>query len=191
MADATTNTNPEQPTPQAASTPVQDQPVAAPVQEQPAAAPIPEQPAAASQVPPAGFAPAAGQVSPAGQVPPTGQVPPAGQVPPQQPFGPAPAVPPQPIPQNMPGMPLLYLTGGMKFGWAALGFLVGPIAILVAWLTNAHNFPQAKSEAVKFSLIGFLISIMGWFLLLMLFGFTACAAISAAATGASSAAYYF
>ena len=199
MADATTNTNPEQPAPQATPAPVQEQPVA-PAQEQPAVAPAPEQPVAAStqgqpapanQMPPQGFAPAAGQMPPAGQVPPTGQVPPAGQMPPQQPFGPAPAVPPQPMPQNIPGMPLLYLTGGMKFGWAALGFFVGPIAILVAWLTNAHNFPQAKNEAVKFSLIGFLVSIVGWFLLLMLFGFTACAAIGAAATGASQAAYYF
>ena len=182
MADATTNTNPEQPAPQPAS---------APVQEQPAAAPAQQQPVTTNPVPPAGFAPAAGQVPPAGNVPPTGQVPSAGQVPLPQPFGPAPAVPPQPMPQNMSGMPLLYLTGGMKFGWAALGFFLGPLAILVAWLTNAHNFPQAKSEAVKFSLIGFLVSIVGWILLLMLFGFTACAAIGAAATGASSAAYYF
>lgn len=189
MADATTNTNPEQPTPQTASAPVQEQPAAA--QAQPAAASVQQQPVTTNPVPLAGFAPAAGQVPPAGNVPPTGQVPPAGQVPPQQPFGPAPAVPPQPMPQNMPGMPLLYLTGGMKFGWAALGFFLGPLAILVAWLTNAHNFPQAKSEAVKFSLIGFLVSIVGWILLLMLFGFTTCAAIGAAATGASSAAYYF
>lgn len=123
--------------------------------------------------------------------PPQGQqasVPPTGQIPPQQPFS-APAGQVPPAPQNMPGMPLLYLTGGMKFGWAALGFLMGPIAILVAWLTNAHNFPQAKSEAVKFSLIGFLASIVGWVLLMLLFGFTACAAIGAAASGASY--YYF
>lgn len=66
-----------------------------------------------------------------------------------------PAQQPQGAPQNMPGMPLLYLTGGMKFGWAVCGFFLGPIAILLAWLTNQSNFPQAKSEAVKFSLIGF------------------------------------
>lgn len=116
-----------------------------------------------------------------------GGVPPTGQMPPQQPFT-APTGQVPPMLQNMPGMPLLYLTGGMKFGWAALGFLMGPVAILVAWLTNAHNFPQAKSEAVKFSLIGFLVSIVGWILLVLLFGFTACAAVGATATGAS---YYF
>lgn len=118
-------------------------------------------------------------------------VPPTGQVPPQQPYGSAPTAQVPPMPQNMPGMPLLYLTGGMKFGWAALGFLMGPIAILIAWLTNAHNFPQAKSDAVKFSLIGFLVSIVGWILLAMLLGFTACAAIGTAATGAAGYGCYF
>ncbi len=144
--------------------------------------PIPEQPASqAPQTPPAPQAPAQDAV------PPAGQVPPSGQVPPQQPYA-APAAQVPPMPQNMPGMPLLYLTGGMKFGWAVLGFFMGPIAILIAWLTSAHNFPQAKSEAVKFTLVGFLVSLVGWVLLLMLFGFTACAAIGAAG---SSLAYYY
>ncbi len=178
MADAINNTNPEQAAPQATQAPVQEQPATAPVQEQPVAANA----APVGQAPSQGFAPAASQV------PPANQVPPAAQMPPQQPFGPAPAVPPQPMPQNLPGMPLLYLTGGMKFGWAVLGFFMGPIAILVAWLTNAHNFPQAKNEAVKFTLIGFLVSLVWWILLAVLFGFTACAAIGAAATGAS---YYY
>lgn len=151
MADATTNPIPEPQAPQTPPAPQPSQQVAA--QSQPAAS--------------------------TGQAP-QGFVPPAGQVPPQQPFGPAPAVPPQPMPQNMPGMPLLYLTGGMKFGWAVLGFFMGPIAILIAWLTNAHNFPQARSEAVKFSLIGFLVTLLWVVLLFMLIGFSACAAVGAA-----------
>lgn len=102
-------------------------------------------------------------------------------MPPQQPFvQPAPA--PAPIPQNIPGMPLLNLTSGMKFGWAVCGFVMGPIAILLAWLTNAHNFPEAKSAAVKFSLIGFLAQFAVAFLLMMLFGMATCAAISSAAS---------
>ncbi len=150
MADDNTTPNPEQPVEQAASV-TQDQ---QPVQEQPV-----EQPASATQ----------DQQSPQGFVPPTGQVPPQQ---PNPPFTHAAS------PQNLPGMPLLHLTGGMKFGWAVVGFFMGPIAILIAWLTNAHNFPQAKSEAVKFSLIGFLASIVVVLLLLVLVGFAACSAIS-------------
>ena len=110
-----------------------------------------------------------------------GFVPPAGQVPPQQPnpsFAQATSAP-----QNLPGMPLLHLTSGMKFGWAVVGFFMGPIAILIAWLTNAHNFPQAKSDAVKFSLIGFLASIVIVLLLLLLVGVTACSAVSSMSSG--------
>lgn len=121
-------------------------------------------PAGAGPVPPAG-APGAGPAAPEGFAP----VPPAGQVPPysaQQP------------PQNIPGMPLFCLTGGMKFGWAAAGFLMGPVAILLAWLTNAHNFPEAKNAAVKFSLFGFLAQILLWVLVFGLFGCAACAAVS-------------
>lgn len=123
-------------------------------------------------MPPAGAAQAA-------QMPPAGApVPPADQAPQQ--FAPA-------APQNIMGMPLLHLTGGMKFGWAVCGFFMGPIAILLAWLTNAHNFPEAKSAAVKFSLFGFLAQFLIAFLALVLFGMAACAA----ATSALSAGYYY
>ena len=136
-----------------------------------------EKPAAPAQ--PATVPPLQGMPTPpqsAGQVPPAGN-PYANASQPQRPYG-APAQQPQGAPQNMPGMPLLYLTGGMKFGWAVCGFFLGPIAILLAWLTNQSNFPQAKSEAVKFSLIGFLATFVIWVLLIVLFGVAACSALT-------------
>ena len=162
---------PQQETPakpqQPASTYAEAKPAAAAAQPQPAAAAQPYQAPAAAQ--PQHQAPVAPQ--PPHQA--TGQ-----QVPPQQAYYAAPAPQPQPQqrPQNMPGMPLLYLTGGMKFGWAVCGFFMGPIAILLAWLTNQSNFPQAKSDAVKFALIGFLAELVLIILLTVLFGAAACAA---------------
>ncbi|MDO4443220.1 MAG: spore coat protein SP96 [Slackia sp.] len=139
-----------------------DAPQTAQIPPAPAAAPVP--PAAGAAVPPAGSAP----------IPPAGQVPPFQAAPPQQPV------------QNIPGMPLFNLTGGMKFGWAAAGFLLGPVAILLAWLTNAHNFPEAKSAAVKFSLFGFLAQFLVWILVIGMFGCAACTA----ATSLPSYYYY-
>ncbi|MDO4590571.1 MAG: hypothetical protein Q4B35_04180 [Slackia sp.] len=98
-----------------------------------------------------------------------------GGVPPTT--GEAPYIPAPSAPQNIPGMPLMYLTGGMKFGWAAAGLLMGPVAILLAWLTNAHNFPEAKNAAVKYSLFGFLAQVLLW---VLVFGFFGCAACVAA-----------
>ena len=115
-------------------------------------------------------------------------VPPTGQVPPANPYGAPTPVPP--APQNVPGMPLLYLTGGMKLGWAALGFFMGPIAILIAWLVNASSFPQVKSDAVKFTLFGFLAQFVIGILLVILFGVAACSTIGAATAGMSGAGYY-
>lgn len=151
-----------------------------------ATAPVPPAPAAPASAAPANPAPTAPMgASAAGAVPPMGAapanpVPPAGQVPPAQPF----VQPGAPV-QNMPGMPLFSLTGGMKFGWAALGFLMGPVAILIAWLTNAHNFPDAKSDAIKFSLFGFLAQFVVGILIVVIFGMAACAAIG------SMGSYYY
>ncbi|MDO5042622.1 MAG: hypothetical protein Q4D92_03845 [Slackia sp.] len=142
-----------------------------PVAPQHAGAPVaPEVPQAFQAEAPAAEPVAAGQVPPAAGMPGAAPVPPMGQVPPFQ--GQAPAQ------QNIPGMPLFQLTGGMKFGWAVVGFFVGPIGILLAWLTNAHNFPEAKSAAVKFSLFGFLAQFLVWILVVGLFGCAACAAVS-------------
>ncbi len=179
MADDNTTPNSEQSAEQSASAPQDQQPTQEQAAEQVASAPQAQQApsAAQAQQQPAQEQSAAQAASAAqSQQSSQGFVPPAGQVPPQQPnpsFAQA-----APTPQNLPGMPLLYLTSGMKFGWAVVGFFVGPIGILIAWLTNAHNFPQAKSEAVKFSLIGFLASIVVVLLLLIMVGFAACSAFN-------------
>lgn len=143
-----------------------------PPASRPASAPVPDPDPAAAYPPPAGAVP------PTGQMPPTGQVPPTGQMPPFQ---------GQPeVPQNIPGMPLFQLTGGMKFGWAALGLLMGPVAILIAWLTNAHNFPEAKNAAVKFALFGFLTQLLLGIALAGLVGCATCTAM----TGMAGYCYY-
>ncbi len=178
MADTNTTSNSGQST---------EQPIPASASQQfsqGAASPAGQVPPQQPQQPQQGWQ---GTVPPAGQVPPQqGQVPPMGQTPPQQPYGFAPSAQAAPAPQNLPGMPLLYLSGGMKFGWAAVGFFMGLVGILIAWLTNAHNFPQARSEAVRFALIGFVVSFVLVILLLVLFGFTACAALNASLSG-----YYY
>lgn len=79
--------------------------------------------------------------------------------------------------QAAPGLPLLYLSGGMKFGWALVGFLLGPVGILLAWLTNLTNYPEAKSEAIKFSIIGVVAMLVIGFLFMTLFGVAACSAV--------------
>lgn len=108
----------------------------------------------------------------------------------------SPQTPPAPMPDPMPegshphghyggpqypapGMPLMHLTGGMKFGWAATAFLLGPVAILLAWLTNLSNGHQARNEAIKYSVIGFVVQLVVGMLAVMFFGMTACAALGA------------
>ena len=66
------------------------------------------------------------------------------------------------------------LSGGMKFAWLVIGFLMGVPGILIAWLVNVDKFPQVKSDAVKFSVIGFAINFVivillfvGYFALIM------------------------
>lgn len=85
----------------------------------------------APQVPNADAAPQAAPFSPAGgSSPQAAPVPPVGNVPPQSAFVPPTAgMPPQPGcasgPQNIPGLPLVHLTGGMKFGWPLWDFSWG------------------------------------------------------------------
>ena len=71
--------------------------------------------------------------------------------------GSAPYVP-QPV---YPPAPLMQLTGGMKFGWLVVGALLGIPGIIIAWLANADKVAQVKSDALKFSIIGFVIWILG------------------------------
>ncbi len=122
-----------------------------------------------------------GTSQPTGQpssYPPFQGMPPAGQMPP---FSGSSAA------QNLPGMPLLSLSGGMKFGWLLIGLFMGLLGILLAWLTNAHNFPQARNDAVKFALFGFLISFVISVVMALLIGSLILSIISSF----SSAYYYY
>lgn len=55
---------------------------------------------------------------------------------------------------------LTQLTGGQKFGWFIVGFLGNIIGMLLAWLVNIDKAPQVKSDAIKFSVIGFVVAIV-------------------------------
>lgn len=90
---------------------------------------------------------------------------------------PAPAPQPQPVmpqqpqygqPMSMPAS-LFQLTGGMKFGYFALGFFMSLPGLLIAWLINVDKFPKVKSDAVKFTLIGFVVSLAIGFIFSMMF----------------------
>lgn len=114
------------------------------------------------------------------QQPPMGQqIPPAQSQPqpqPQQPMYGA----PQPQPQAFyPPAPLMQLTGGMKFAWLVVGALMGIPGIIISWLVNVDKMPQVKSDALKFTVIGFVINIVFWFIM----SFLITGAISAAVYG--------
>ena len=160
MADETNEkTNEQAPVANDSQTPAQ------PVQPE---QPQPEQPAAphAAQVPPA-----------AQQVPPAASQP-YSQAQPHQPY--AQPVYAQPA---CPPAPLTKLTGGMKFGWFVIGALVGIPGIILAWLCNADKYPQVKSDAVKFSAIGFAVWIVLGILLTMMLGGMLAAAVAGYDTG--------
>lgn len=50
------------------------------------------------------------------------------------------------------------LSGGAKFGYFILGFFLGLIGVLIAWLVNKNGYQEIKSGAIKFSLIGFAVT---------------------------------
>lgn len=136
----------------------------------------PQQPDAAPQPPVTPEPP----TEPMPQQPPMGQqVPPAQPQPqpqPQQPMYGA----PQPQPQAFyPPAPLMQLTGGMKFAWLVVGALMGIPGIIISWLVNVDKMPQVKSDALKFTVIGFVINIVFWFIM----SFLITGAISAAVYG--------
>lgn len=83
--------------------------------------------------------------------------------------------------------PLTHLTGGMKFGWFVVGALVGIGGIVLAWLTNVDKIPSVKSEALKFSIIGFVVWIVLGIIMSMLIG----GLITAALAGAMGSAGYY
>lgn len=120
------------------------------------------------------------------------QPPAAAPVPPQQPpMGqpqPQPQAQPPYVPQPVyPPAPLMQLTGGMKFGWLVVGALLGIPGIIIAWLANADKVAQVKSDALKFSIIGFVIWIvLGLLLSLMIGGM-----VTALVAGAMGSAGYY
>lgn len=187
-----TNTTPN--TPQGANAAIPEQgPQAAPV-EQPAAQPAdfqpaPEQPTAqqpGAAVPP--FNQAAGQ--PAGAAVPGAQEFANAQSAPVPPHA-------QPAPQPFPPMQQLVpqLTGGMKFGYFALGFLGNLLGILIAWLINADKHPEIRNSAIKWSVVGFACTfVIGILISIAIMGFigTLVAAVGAGAYTAdpTSFSYY-
>lgn len=102
------------------------------------------------------------------------QQPPMTQsTPPQQAAYQAPAPMPQPQAQPQPlymPAPLMQLTGGMKFGWFVVGALLGVPGIVIAWLINVDKFPQVKSDALKWTIIGFAVWIALGILISILIG---------------------
>ncbi len=99
----------------------------------------------------------------------------------------APQPPAQPTYGSPVPAPLAQLTGGMKFGWCAVGFLLGLTGILLAWLVNADKAPQVKSDAIKFSVIGLVVQIGICILFCLIFG----GMLAVAATGMASMAGYY
>ena len=139
--------------------------------------PVPEPSEPVAQpVPPA-------QPQPQPQQPPMGQ-----QMPPQQqPYqAPQPTYQPQPQPMYMPA-PLMQLTGGMKFGWFVVGALMGIPGIVISWLVNVDKLPQVKSDALKWTIIGFAV----WIVLGILIGLAIGGMITAMVAGAMGTAGYY
>lgn len=62
------------------------------------------------------------------------------------------------------------LTGGQKFGWFVVGFLGNIVGMLLAWLVNIDKAPQVKSDAIKFAVIGFVVSIALYVILFAFMG---------------------
>ena len=89
---------------------------------------------------------------------------------------------PQPVYAAGPA-PLTQLTGGMKFGWLVVGFLLGIGGIVLAWLTDVDKCPHVKSEALKFAIIGFVVQIVLGIVLGLTMGALFTAAVSSAMGG--------
>lgn len=98
-----------------------------------------------------------------------------------QPFAPDPTVNPYEY-------SLTELSGGLKFGWLLIGFFLNIPGMLLAWLVNADKHPQVKHDAIMWSVIGFVISIV-----LVLISSVVFAGIIAAAVSSYSgySGYYF
>ena len=114
--------------------------------------------------------------APSQPVPPT-------QPQPQQPYG-------QPYQQPVYApAPLMQLTGGMKFGWFVVGALMGIPGIVISWLVNVDKLPQVKSEALKWTIIGFVVWIVLGILISLAIGGMITALVAGAMGSAGSYGY--
>ncbi len=125
-------------------------------------------------------------------VPPSPSETSSAPVPPQQPPVGQPVSQPHPPAYQAPQpvyapAPLVQLTGGMKFGWFVVGALLGIGGIVLSWLVNADKLPQVKSDALKWTIIGFAVWVVLGIVLSMMFAGMIAAMIGAA--GASSYGY--
>lgn len=101
--------------------------------------------------------------------------------------------------QSQPGYmpvqpPVPRLTGGMKFGYFALGFLGNLLGIVVSWLINADKHPAVRNDAIKWSVIGFVATfVIGIVIFIALIGmFSALAtAVGVGAYAYDPTAYYY
>jgi membrane protease YdiL (CAAX protease family) len=73
---------------------------------------------------------------------------------PAAPVNSVPGAPVQPYAPNQ----TVALSGGAKFGYAALGFFLGVIGVLVAWLTTKDT--PKSGDAIKFSVIGLAVAMV-------------------------------
>ena len=93
---------------------------------------------------------------------------------------------PEPVPPAQPQQ-LMQLTGGMKFGWFVVGALMGIPGIVISWLVNVDKLPQVKSEALKWTIIGFVV----WIVLGILISLAIGGMITALVAGAMGSAGYY
>lgn len=140
---------------------------------------------------------AAAQPANAQQTQPQPQAYQQAQVPPQPPLGQQPYqpqpqyMPQQPMPQQyaMPA-PLMALTGGMKFGWFVIGALMGIPGIVLAWLVNVDKYPPVKSDALKWTIIGFVVWIVLGIIISLMIGGMITALVAGAAGSYGSYSYH-
>jgi len=52
------------------------------------------------------------------------------------------------------------LSGGAKFGYLVLGLVLSVVGVVIAWLVNRGK--PTQGDAIKFSVIGLVISVVLW-----------------------------
>ena len=77
----------------------------------------------------------------------------------------------------------------MKFGWFVVGALMGIPGIVISWLVNVDKLPQVKSEALKWTIIGFVVWIVLGILISLAIGGMITALVAGAMGSAGSYGY--